>query len=41
MTQLAIPKIGSGLDRLEWEKVRILIHQVFADTEIEIVVCFL
>ncbi|MEJ8305666.1 macro domain-containing protein [Saccharibacillus sacchari] len=41
LTQLAMPRIGSGLDRLRWEKVREIVKCEFADTEIEIVVCFL
>lgn len=38
-TKLAIPKIGCGIDRLEWGIVRILITETFADTDIEILVC--
>ena len=38
-TKLAIPKIGCGIDKLEWEVVRILITETFADTNIEILVC--
>lgn len=37
--KLAIPKIASGKDRLQWAKVREIIHEVFQDTEIEILVC--
>jgi len=40
VAQLAMPRIGSGLDRLRWEKVREIVKKEFADTEIEIVVCF-
>ena len=36
---LAMPKIGCGLDRLSWGKVREIIQNVFNDTDIEIVVC--
>lgn len=39
--KLAMPRIGSGLDRLRWEKVREIVKKEFADTEIEIVVCFI
>ncbi len=38
---LAMPKIGCGLDRLTWNNVRILIKEVFKDTDIEILVCFI
>ena len=31
---IAIPKIGSGLDRLHWNDVKKLIQDVFADTSI-------
>ena len=35
---IAMPKIGCGLDRLNWDIVRDLIKEVFADTEITIIV---
>lgn len=38
---LAMPKIGCGLDRLQWGKVREIIEEVFEDTDIEILVCHL
>jgi hypothetical protein len=38
---LAIPKIGCGLDRLSWGKVREIIQEVFKDIDIEILVCSL
>lgn len=37
--KLAIPRIGCGLDRLDWERVSLIIKDVFGDTDIEIVVC--
>lgn len=37
--KLAMPCIGSGLDRLEWHKVRKMIKDVFENVDIEIVVC--
>ena len=37
--KLAMPKIASGLDRLEWSKVYDIICEVFDDTDIEIVIC--
>ena len=39
--KLAMPKIGCGLDRLEWNKVRNIIIDIFKDIDIEIVVYFL
>lgn len=39
--KIAMPKIGCGLDRLDWNKVRPMIQDVFADTNIEILVCYL
>ncbi|OWA35924.1 hypothetical protein B9G55_08565 [Saccharibacillus sp. O16] len=37
--KLGLPRIGSGLDRLRWEKVREIVQREFADTDVEIVVC--
>lgn len=39
ITKLAIPKIGCGLDRLDWEDVQEVIEEVFKDTDVEILVC--
>ncbi|OLS32627.1 MAG: hypothetical protein HeimAB125_06950 [Candidatus Heimdallarchaeota archaeon AB_125] len=39
--KLAMPKVGSGIDKLEWNKVRDIIHEVFSDSEIEILVCYI
>lgn len=39
ITQVVMPKIGSGLDRLSWPKVREAIHEVFENVEVEILVC--
>ena len=41
ITKLAMPRIGCGLDRQKWENVRPLIEKVFADTDIEILICYL
>ena len=38
---LAMPKIGCGLDRLQWGRVREIIEDVFEDMDIEILVCSL
>ncbi|CAC5409913.1 ADP-ribose glycohydrolase OARD1 [Mytilus coruscus] len=36
--RLAMPKIGCGLDRLEWEEVSTMICEIFSDTNIHITV---
>lgn len=41
INKLAIPKIACGLDGQDWSDVKSLIEKVFADTDIEIVVCSL
>lgn len=38
--KIAMPKIGCGLDKLRWDKVEQIIKEVFADTDIEILVCY-
>lgn len=37
--KIVMPKIGAGLDKLSWPKVRELIQDIFSDTDIEILVC--
>ena len=37
--KVAMPKIASGLDRLQWDKVSGIIREVFGNTDIEIMVC--
>lgn len=37
--KLAMPRIGCGLDRLQWVKVKEIIEEVFANTNVEILVC--
>ena len=39
ITKIAMPIIGCGLDRLQWDKVSEIIKDVFKDTDIEILVC--
>lgn len=36
VTQLAIPRIGCGLDGLSWDKVKDQLHEVFGDIQVEI-----
>lgn len=38
-TKLAMPRIGCGLDKLQWNKVKQIIEEVFANTDVEILVC--
>lgn len=35
---LAMPRIGCGLDRLDWRRVSELIQQVFLDTDLTITI---
>lgn len=37
--KIAMPIIGCGLDKLQWNKVSEIIKEIFRDTEIEILVC--
>jgi hypothetical protein len=37
--KLAMPRIGCGLDRQQWEEVKFMIEFVFAKVDVEIVVC--
>lgn len=39
VNKLAMPIIGCGLDRLQWNKVKEIITDVFHDMDIEILVC--
>ena len=39
ITKLAMPKIGCGLDRLDWDEVYDIIFEVFEDTDVEILIC--
>lgn len=38
ITKLAMPRIGCGLDKLKWERVRDIIKSVFNESDISIVV---
>lgn len=37
--KIAMPRIGCGLDRLNWQEVEPIIREVFSDIDIEILVC--
>lgn len=39
LTKLAIPKLGCGIDRLEWGRVKRIIKVVFEKLPIEVLVC--
>lgn len=39
--KVAIPQIGCGLDRLNWDIVKEMIEEVFDSIEVEILVCYL
>lgn len=36
---IAMPLIGCGLDRLQWDKVSQIIKDTFAETDIDILIC--
>lgn len=38
-TKLAMPKIGCGLDRCEWDQVYDIIHDVFENSDVDILIC--
>jgi hypothetical protein len=37
--KIAMPRIGCGLDRLNWPEVKLALQTVFANTDIELLVC--
>ena len=37
--KIAMPTIGCGLDRLQWDRVSEIIKEVFKDSDLEILVC--
>ena len=37
--KIAMPLIGCGLDKLQWENVRKIIEEVFSEDDLEILVC--
>jgi len=39
--KLGMPRIGSGLDKLEWSNVRGIIESIFENMNIEIIVCYI
>ncbi|WP_342480704.1 macro domain-containing protein [Paenibacillus sp. FSL L8-0340] len=39
VNQIAMPEIGCGLDKLQWEKVKEIIMKEFSDTPVRITVC--
>lgn len=41
ITKIAMPKIGCGLDQLNWSDVKRLLFETFEDTDIEIFVCYI
>ncbi|KAL6482805.1 hypothetical protein MHYP_G00076770 [Metynnis hypsauchen] len=38
VTRLSMPRIGCGLDRLSWDKVSVMIEEVFRNTDVAITV---
>lgn len=41
ITKVAIPRLGCGHERMDWESVKEIIEEVFEDTDVEILVCSL
>jgi len=39
VTRIAMPRIGCGLDRLNWPEVKLALQDVFGKTDVEILVC--
>lgn len=39
--KLAMPKIACGLDDLDWKEVSEQVRNIFSDTDVEILVCYL
>lgn len=39
--KIAMPMIACGLDRLEWQKVKVIIQEIYNDLDVEIVVCLI
>lgn len=39
--KIAMPLIGCGLDRLNWQMVSVIIQDIFKDLDIEILVCYI
>ena len=39
ITKIAMPIVGCGLDKLQWDKVSEIIKGIFKDTDIEILIC--
>jgi O-acetyl-ADP-ribose deacetylase (regulator of RNase III) len=37
---LAMPRIGCGLDKLNWDEVKPMIEEIFTDVDIEILICY-
>lgn len=41
ITKIAMPKIGCGLDKLDWGNVSYIVQNTFKDMDIEILICYL
>ena len=39
--KVIMPRIGCGLDKLNWKRVKLIIEEVFENVDIEITVCYL
>lgn len=41
ITKIAMPHIACGMDKLDWSNVRPIIDEVFQNTGIEVLICYL
>ena len=41
VSHIAMPKIGCGLDRLRWDRVKAMLHDLFKDLDMSITVYYL
>lgn len=39
ITKVAMPKLGCGHENMDWDRAKEIIKEVFADTDVEILVC--
>ena len=39
--KIVMPKIGCGLDKLDWSKVKLIIKETFCGMDVDIIVCYI
>ena len=40
VTKISMPRIGCGLDRLQWDKVKDILMSLFEDADCDILICY-